>query len=77
VVEHSPHHPKGEGLSPVAATDTRRYKMAKKSFEGHSDSTVVENIPHEPKVKGLRATSATFTERVKWQKSCLNARPEW
>ncbi len=65
MVEHSPPHPKGEGLSPGAAPDTRRYKMAKKSFKGHSDSTVVENIPHVPKVYGLRPTAVTVTERAK------------
>jgi hypothetical protein len=29
VVEHSPHHPKVEGLSPATAADTGRDKMAK------------------------------------------------
>jgi hypothetical protein len=46
VVELLPHHPKGEGLSPVTTTRLGRYKM------DLICSAIVAQRPHHPMVKG-------------------------
>ncbi len=51
--EHSPHHPKVEGLSPAPTNKVAmKYLRCLANFAS-SDSTVVEHSHHHPKVEGL------------------------
>jgi hypothetical protein len=47
VVEHLSHHPKVKGLSSATATDTGRYKMAKKVYKDSSDQLIKSREPLE------------------------------
>ncbi len=65
-------HPKANGLSPSAATDTTLERKWQKSKMSCSGSTVVKHLPHHAKAKDLSLATAIVV--IKWQKMLMSNR---